>query len=122
MEPSGPAPGQSSLECAGAAVLGAVVRRFRDSAAEDAVQEALLAAAVQWPQEGVPDNPRGWLIQVASRRMTDHLRIVLARRRREAFVALQVPPDAHLAPRPTARTGRSRTTLSSRSSCALIPP
>ena len=61
-------------------VLGAVIRRFGDfSAAEDAVQEALLAAAVQWPEEGVPDNPRGWLIQVAARRMTDHLRAELAR-------------------------------------------
>lgn len=67
-------------------VLGAVIRRFGDfAAAEDAVQEALLAAAVQWPQEGVPDNPRGWLIQVAARRMTDHLRSELARRRREAI-------------------------------------
>ncbi len=56
-------------------VLGAVVRRFRDfAAAEDAVQEALLAAALQWPREGVPDNPRAWLIQVAARRMTDHIR------------------------------------------------
>ena len=56
-------------------MLGAVVRRFGDfAAAEDAVQEALLAAALQWPREGVPDNPRGWLIQVAARRMTDHLR------------------------------------------------
>ena len=56
-------------------VLGAVVRRFRDfAAAEDAVQEALLAAAVQWPQQGVPDNPRGWLIHVAARRMTDAIR------------------------------------------------
>ena len=56
-------------------VLGAVIRRFHDfAAAEDAVQEALVAAAMQWPREGVPDNPRGWLIQVASRRMTDHLR------------------------------------------------
>ena len=65
-------------------VLGAVIRRFRDfSAAEDAVQEALLAAATQWPREGVPDNPRGWLIQVASRRMTDHVRSEIARRRRE---------------------------------------
>jgi predicted RNA polymerase sigma factor len=52
-------------------VLGAVIRRFRDFAnAEDAVQEALLAAAVQWPREGYPDNPAAWLIQVASRRMT----------------------------------------------------
>jgi RNA polymerase sigma factor (sigma-70 family) len=72
-------------------VLGAVIRRFRDfSAAEDAVQEALLAAAVQWPEQGVPDNPRGWLIQVASRRMTDHLRTELARRRRETVV-MQAP-------------------------------
>ena len=48
-------------------VLGVVIRRFRDfSDAEDAVQEALIAAALQWPKEGIPDNPRGWLIQVAS--------------------------------------------------------
>lgn len=66
-------------------VLGAVARRFRDfPAAEDAVQEALLAAATQWPREGVPDNPRGWLIQVAARRMTDHQRRETARRRRES--------------------------------------
>jgi RNA polymerase sigma factor (sigma-70 family) len=69
-------------------VLSAVIRRFRDFAsAEDAVQEALLAAAVQWPREGIPQNPRGWLIQVASRRMTDHVRSELARRRRETEVA-----------------------------------
>jgi RNA polymerase sigma factor (sigma-70 family) len=73
-------------------VLGAVIRRFGDfSTAEDAVQEALLAAAVQWPEEGVPDNPRGWLIQVAARRMTDHLRTELTRRRREAVVLSQAP-------------------------------
>jgi RNA polymerase sigma factor (sigma-70 family) len=76
-------------------VLGAVIRRFGDfSAAEDAVQEALLAAAVQWPEEGVPNNPRGWLIHVAARRMTDNLRAELARRRREAIVVMQAPPDA----------------------------
>jgi RNA polymerase sigma factor (sigma-70 family) len=69
-------------------VLGAVIRRFRDfAAAEDAVQEALIAAVLQWPQEGIPENPRGWLIQVASRRMTDHLRSEIARRRREETVA-----------------------------------
>jgi RNA polymerase sigma factor (sigma-70 family) len=74
-------------------VLGAVIRRFRDfSAAEDAVQEALLAATVQWPGQGVPDNPRGWLIQVAARRMTDRLRADLARRRRETVV-MHSPPD-----------------------------
>src|SRR5690348_7921358 len=55
-------------------VLGSVVRRFHDfAAAEDAVQEALVAATLQWPQEGIPENPRRWLIQVAVRRMTDHL-------------------------------------------------
>lgn len=80
-------------------VLGAVMRRFRDfSAAEDAVQEALLAAAMQWPQHGVPDNPRGWLIHVAARRMTDHLRSELARRRREAALIMQMPPDEQMAP------------------------
>ncbi|MGA2134796.1 MAG: sigma-70 family RNA polymerase sigma factor [Bryobacteraceae bacterium] len=71
-------------------VLGAVLRRFRDfAAAEDAVQEALLAAATQWPVEGVPGNPRGWLIQVACRRMTDAVRSDTARRRRETIVAAE---------------------------------
>ena len=66
-------------------VLSAVVRRYRDFAAgEDAVQEALLAAARQWPETGVPANPGGWLARVASRRMTDHIRSEIARRRREA--------------------------------------
>src|SRR5262249_14705613 len=51
--------------------------------------EALVAAAVQWPREGLPDNPRAWLIQVASRRMTDHLRSEAARRRRETELAAQ---------------------------------
>ena len=73
-------------------VLGAVVRRFRDFAAsEDAVQEALIAAASQWPRDGVPDNPRGWLIQVALRRMTDHIRSEVARRTRETAVAAEAP-------------------------------
>ena len=82
-------------------VLGSMMRRFGDfAAAEDAVQEALLAAAVQWPAEGVPNNPRGWLIHVAIRRMTDHLRAELARRRREAIVVMmdeQVAPAADIA-------------------------
>jgi RNA polymerase sigma factor (sigma-70 family) len=81
-------------------VLGAVVRRFRDFAtAEDAVQEALIAAFTQWPKDGIPENPRGWLIQVASRRMTDHLRSEIARRRREETVAKEagtLAPDADL--------------------------
>jgi predicted RNA polymerase sigma factor len=87
-------------------VLGAVIRRFGDfSASEDAVQEALLAAAVQWPEEGVPDNPRGWLIQVAARRMTDHFRTELARRRREGVVVTQVPADQRVAPSPDSGAG-----------------
>ena len=55
--------------------LGAVARRCGDfAAAEDAVQEALLAAATRWPADGTPDNPLGWLIRVAARRMTDQYR------------------------------------------------
>jgi RNA polymerase sigma factor (sigma-70 family) len=71
-------------------VLGAVARRFHDfSTAEDAVQEAMIAAFTQWPHEGVPENPRGWLIQVACRRMTDHVRSEIARRERETAVAAE---------------------------------
>ena len=71
-------------------VLGTVARRFRDfAAAEDAVQEASLAAAMQWPRDGLPENPRAWLTQVASRRMTDHLRSESTRRKRESEVALE---------------------------------
>ena len=65
-------------------VLGALVRRYGHfDACEDAVQEALLAATLQWPGKGMPDSPRGWLIRVASRRLTDQLRSEQARRRRE---------------------------------------
>lgn len=76
-------------------VLGAIIRRFRNFAdAEDAVQEALTAAAFQWPREGVPENPRGWLIQVASRRFTDRVRAEVSRRRRESTVIVEIeqPP------------------------------
>jgi RNA polymerase sigma factor (sigma-70 family) len=73
--------------------LGALVRRHRDfEACEDALQEALLAAAQQWPRDGVPDNPRGWLVAVASRRLVDELRSDAARRRREEATALE--PEA----------------------------
>ena len=69
-------------------VLGAVVRRYGNFAlAEDATQEALAAAAIRWPRDGLPDNPKGWLITVASRRLTDLLRSEQARRRREDTVA-----------------------------------
>ena len=65
-------------------VLGALVRRYGQfDAAEDAVQEALLAASLQWPRDGVPDNPRAWLSSVASRRLVDEFRSESARRRRE---------------------------------------
>ncbi len=81
-------------------VLGWIIRRFHDfAAAEDAVQEALAAAATQWPREGLPENPRGWLIQVASRRMTDYLRSELARRRWESEAAMQsgdIAPAVHI--------------------------
>ena len=80
-------------------VLGAVVRRYGHfDTAEDAVQEALLAAALRWPKEGVPERPRAWLITVAARRLTDLLRGEQARRRREDTVAQWVLPDQWLAP------------------------
>jgi RNA polymerase sigma factor (sigma-70 family) len=71
-------------------VLGVLLHRFRDfSAAEDAVQESLIAAANQWPHEGLPDNPRAWLIRVATRRMTDRLRSERARLNRETAAAAE---------------------------------
>ncbi|MFE5855934.1 RNA polymerase sigma factor [Streptomyces sp. NPDC056500] len=76
-------------------VLGALVRRYGHfDLAEDSVQEALLAAAIQWPRTGPPDNPRGWLIKVASRKLTDLLRADEARRRREETAASLTPRDA----------------------------
>ncbi len=86
-------------------VLGAVMRRFGDfDAAEDAVQEALVAAALHWPRETVPANPRGWLIQTAVRRMTDQIRSELARRRREGAAAMAEPPAVDI-------TGRDDTLI-----------
>ena len=94
-----------------------MARRYGHFAtAEDATQEALLAAAMQWPTDGVPANPRGWLITVASRRLTDLLRSEQARQRREDTVASWALPDEWLAgrrPTPTTRL--------SCSSCAAIP-
>jgi len=72
--------------------LAAVARRFGDFAdAEDAVQEATIDAARQWPVQGLPENPTGWLVHVASRRMTDRIRSEAARREREAAVAAKEP-------------------------------
>jgi RNA polymerase sigma factor (sigma-70 family) len=74
-------------------VLAAVARRYgRFDLAEDATQEALIAAAQQWPVEGVPDNPRGWLIAVATRRLIDALRAEAARSRREVAALAREPP------------------------------
>jgi RNA polymerase sigma factor (sigma-70 family) len=80
-------------------VLGALVRRYGHfDTAEDAVQEAMLAASVQWPETGLPDEPRGWLIRVASRRLTDLLRSEQARQRREDTVTRRAPPGRWVAP------------------------
>jgi len=82
-------------------VLGALIRRFGTfETAEDAVQEALLAAAIQWPTDGVPDNPRGWLLTVASRRLTDQLRSEVARHRRETASVALLPAEALVVPAP----------------------
>jgi RNA polymerase sigma factor (sigma-70 family) len=84
-------------------VLGVVVRRHGDfAAAEDAVQEALIAAAAQWPVDGVPDNPRGWLYRVTVRRLADQTRSELARRKREDAVASELWAEWAFVPPATA--------------------
>ena len=76
-------------------VLGALVRRYDQfEACEDAVQEAVLAACKQWPADGMPSNPRSWLVTVALRRLIDQMRIDHARRGREAAMASHVAPEA----------------------------
>ncbi|MEV0454910.1 RNA polymerase sigma factor [Catellatospora methionotrophica] len=78
-------------------VLGALVRRYgMFDACEDAVQEALLVAAQKWPVDGLPDNPRGWLITVGAHRLLDEVRSESARRRREDAIALATPQSALL--------------------------
>jgi RNA polymerase sigma factor (sigma-70 family) len=82
-------------------VLGVLVRRYgRFDVCEDAAQEALLAASVQWAEQGVPEHPRAWLITVASRRVADELRSNHARARREQAVAAQIPADELVASAP----------------------
>ncbi len=92
-----------------------MVRRYGHfDTTEDAAQEALLAAAMQWPKDGIPDNPRGWLITVASRRLTDLLRSEQARQHREDTVARWTLPDQWLAPaadRPDGESSGSDDTL-----------
>jgi RNA polymerase sigma factor (sigma-70 family) len=80
-------------------VLGALVRRYqRFDVCEDATQEALLAAALQWPADGRPANPRGWLITVASRRLIDELRSEHSRRQREDLAWMSAPQSALVGP------------------------
>jgi RNA polymerase sigma factor (sigma-70 family) len=84
-------------------VTGTLVRRYGQfDLCEDAVQEALLAAAVQWPEAGIPERPRGWLVTVAARRLTDQVRGESARRRREETAAARSPADELVAPGPDA--------------------
>jgi RNA polymerase sigma factor (sigma-70 family) len=90
----------------GPQVLAAVARRHYDfTAAEDAVQEALIAAARQWPVAGLPDNPGAWLYRVTVRRLADRLRGESARRRREEAVASRLAADETVAPPPDHETG-----------------
>jgi RNA polymerase sigma factor (sigma-70 family) len=87
-------------------VLAVLVRRHGQfDACEDAVQEALLAAATQWPAGGVPDEPAGWLVTVAGRRLTDQWRAESARRRREVTVAVQRPYHELMSPDPADELG-----------------
>ena len=80
-------------------VLGVLVRRYGQfDAAEDAVQEALLSAALKWPVEGLPDSPRSWLVTVAGRRLVDEWRSESARRAREENVALLEPAEPAATP------------------------
>ena len=82
-------------------VLATLARRNSQfDACEDAVQEALVSASRQWPVDGIPDNPRGWLITVAQRRLTDQLRSDVARQRRESAAAALLPPEAWHIPAP----------------------
>ncbi|HEY8597863.1 MAG TPA: DUF6596 domain-containing protein [Thermomicrobiales bacterium] len=81
--------------------LGALARRYGHfDMCEDAVQEALLEASIQWARQGIPEHPQGWLITVASRRLTDQLRSEQARRRREDVIAALTPPEAFWSPAP----------------------
>jgi RNA polymerase sigma factor (sigma-70 family) len=82
-------------------VLAALVRRYgygQFHLCEDASQEALLAAAVQWPADGIPENPRGWLITVGSRRLMDQVRSEQSRRTREELIAVATPASELLGP------------------------
>ncbi len=88
-------------------VLGTLVHRYGDfDSCEDATQEALLTAAVQWPEAGVPDNPRGWLLTVASRRLIDQQRSDIARRKRELATVVRESADRYRIPGPDSDSDR----------------
>ena len=90
---------EALLKALGPQVLAVLLRRERDFAlAEDAVQEALIAAAAQWKAQGIPENPRAWVLRVAQRRLADHLRSDGARRRREEQVSVLTPLIGEAAP------------------------
>ncbi|MGW4054404.1 RNA polymerase sigma factor [Streptomyces sp. NPDC004779] len=94
-----PAGVEELLRASAPRVLGALVRRHGDFyGCEDAVQEALIAAARQWPEQGVPERPGSWLLAVAHRKYVDQVRSEAARRRREDTVALATPAAELLAP------------------------
>lgn len=102
-------------------VLGALLRRYGDLGdCEDAAQEAAEAATSQWPIGGVPDNPRAWLIRVASRRLIDRARADSARARREALDLARRPDDAAWLLGRTRSPRLRSTTRSACSSCAVI--
>ena len=105
-------------------VLGAIASRSTDFAAcEDAVQESLLAASMQWPVGGRPENPRGWLITVAERRLQDAVRAESARRNREAREAALVASSSY-AEEPSEESGHDDTLILLFLCChpALSPP
>lgn len=90
-------------------VLASLVRRFGDfCAAEDAVQEALLAASLQWSRDGLPEQPYAWLMRVAARRLTDQVRSEASRRRREELAVALVPPEEQIALAPDEALERGR--------------
>lgn len=106
-------------------ILAALLRRSGDfEACEDAVQEALLAAAGQWPTQGVPDNPRGWLIRVASRKLMDQQRSHTARTQREVDAAIRAAQVAagFLVPEATMAQRISRAKATLRTAGATFEP
>ena len=106
---TGDQPTEDLLRVMAPQVLGVLVHRFGQfGLCEDATQEALLAAAAQWPVAGVPASPRGWLVTVATRRLLDALRSEQARRRREELAALSTPQAELLSPPADAGPGPDR--------------